>query len=100
MTNFKTSVDLLKIDIKSTKVACHQNLKEIEHHFPSEYDKLTLHLNKEIRNQQDENWKLKEQLYGLKKERDSIIDEIQEYADRILLLEKIVGYKLKHKILS
>lgn len=50
MTNFKTSVDLLKIDIKSTKVACHQNLKEIEQHFPSEYDKLNLHLFKEVRN--------------------------------------------------
>jgi len=50
MINFKTGVDLLKIDINSTKVACHQNLKEIEHHFPSEYDKLNLHLTKEIRN--------------------------------------------------
>lgn len=63
MQNFKTGVDLLKIDIKSTKVACNQNLREIEHHFPSEYDKLHLHLSNMIRNQQDENWKLKEQLY-------------------------------------
>lgn len=50
MLNFKTGVDLLKIDMKSTKVACYQNLREIEHHFPSEYDKLHLHLAKEIRN--------------------------------------------------
>ena len=100
MVNFKTSVELLKIDIKSTKVACHQNLKEIEHHFPIEYDKLSLHLVKEIRNQQDENWKLKEQLYGLKKERDSLYTEVLECTDRISLLEKIVGYKLKHKLLS
>mmetsp|Transcript_2569 Transcript_2569/g.1823 ORF Transcript_2569/g.1823 Transcript_2569/m.1823 type:complete len:231 (-) Transcript_2569:36-728(-) len=100
MQNFKTSVDLLKIDIQSTRVACHQNLKEIEHHFPTEYDKLRFHLLKEVRNQADESWKLKEQLYHLKKERDSLVGEIQECGERILLLEKIVGYKLKNRILS
>ena len=50
MQDFKTGVDLLKIDIHSTKVACNQNLREIQHHFPTEYDKLHLHLVKEIRN--------------------------------------------------
>jgi uncharacterized protein YdcH (DUF465 family) len=74
-------------------VACHQNLKEIEHHFPNECDKLNLHLRKEIRNQEDENWNIKEQLYCLKKERDEIKDELLEYMERINLLEKVVGYK-------
>ncbi len=36
----------------------------------------------------------------MKKERDALVDEFAECADRILLLEKIVGYKLKHKMLS
>lgn len=100
MQNFKTGVDLLKIDMKSTKVACYQNLKEIERNFPTEYDKLNLHLVKEVRNQTDENWKLKEQLYQLKKERDDITDELLECAERISLLEKLVGYKLRGKMLS
>ena len=56
---------------------------------------MRLHLAKEIRSQEDENWKLKEQLYGLKKERDELMEELGECCDRIALLEKIVGYKVK-----
>lgn len=61
---------------------------------------MNLHLVKEIRNQQDQNWTLKEQLYLMKKERDDIMDELMECAERISLLEKVAGYKLRGKMLS
>ncbi len=44
----------------STKVACSQNIKEIEQYFPNEYDKLNIYLINEVRNQDGQNWKLKE----------------------------------------
>ena len=39
-------------------------------------------------------------MYCLKKERDGIQRELFECVERISLLEKVVGYKLKHKKLS
>lgn len=38
-------------------------------------------------------------MYGLKKDRDDIKNELSECCNRVLLLEKIVGYKLKNKII-
>jgi len=83
LRDFKTAVDLLKIDMNKTQIVCHQNLREIEQHFPSEYDKLNFHIAKEVRNQQDENWKLKEQVFALKKERDGIFEELLECSEHI-----------------
>jgi len=36
----------------------------------------------------------------LKKERDDLKDEFDECMERIGLLEKVVGYKLRNKMLS
>lgn len=36
----------------------------------------------------------------MKKERDDIIEELGECSDRIKLLETVVGYKLRKKLLS
>lgn len=36
----------------------------------------------------------------MKKSRDDLLDELQECASRISLLEKVVGYKLRKKMLS
>ncbi len=39
-------------------------------------------------------------MYCLKKEKDTLSNELLECAERIALLEKVVGYKLRLKKLS